>query len=583
MQSQVFTKVLIRFHAHFSVPTLFVSTFFANAQVNSVQSVLNGKIQKFLPTNFLLLQYTNLREEVDFALGNPSDEKIFVDLLDCGGQLSYSIVQTLSYSVDQSVFILAYNSSFPLSAKIPTEFRQGGKHLNLPAPTMTHGDYLRLWLSTLAIQAASLGHRPTVVVVGTFCESIGDKSSREVRRLLNEFSGHRLRLQGPFFVDNSRPRSGEMKMFRQILMRLIETQAIQTIQGVPLSYLKCEWYLRRYSRTAYQTVAEFESFAKTFAGIPPSEVGSLLRYLHAHCAVRFFDHADAKRGDAIVYLNVPWLLTQVCKLLSCSVTEPPGYFSVVEDINLLKKKGILTTRLADTLWSDGSASTQFRDDLLCVLDKLGLQCPVSSDAAQAMLNVPTNSGPFFFVPICIQTGQNRLADDLSDNEAMPPLVLSTDPLFFPYSEFSRLVVRLLQYYQPPISTVEFNLFYLRFQLTGLTPCYTAEVTHAGRGVAIVLKYSRPEVATSSADDGFSMAVWAIKFYETVRGCMNSVCTERHLGLMWETAFYCAKHDGRWSWQNSFVGFFSGVCSLAKLTVVSLQELHTPQQINRTFF
>ena len=487
-----------------------------------------------------------LCEEVDdTALGDLNDRKIFVDLLDTGGQLSFSVIRTVSFSAEQSMFVLVYNSSIPLMKKIDSEFWRDGTYL--PAMTLTNGDHLRLWLSTVAMLKAPSEHSPVVVVVGTFCESNDDKSFAELQTLLTEFKD-RLDVRGPYFVDNSRPRADNMKRFRQVLASLIEEQATRTAQEVPLSYLKCEWYVRRYETAEHQTVAQFATFVKHFAQIQLGDVPALLHYLHAHCAVRFFDFANSKRGEAIVYLNVPWLLKQVCKLLSCTMNEPPSDCrqSVVNDIDLLKTKGILTTRLANHLWSDDSARTQFQDDLLCILDKLGLQCPIPPDAAQALLNVSPDSGPLYFVPICIQTDESGLSGDLDDDfeEAVPPLLLSTDPLFFPYGEFSRLVVRLLQRYKPPISTVQISFRYLRFQLTGVTPCYAVEVTHAQQGAAIVLKCTLPNVATGSAGDGYPMAVCATRFFESVRCCIDSMRAEGCHGLTLAAAFYCAEHTGR---------------------------------------
>ena len=509
------------------------------------------------------VRHQALREEVGTALQNPNDEKVFIDLLDCAGQLSFSVCQAISFSVDQSIFIVVYNSSIPLTEEIKSEFRKGGKHQRVAAPTMTNGHYLRLWLSTLAMLKAGSERHPTVVIVGTHSKAI-DKSraDREVRALLYDFQNQLDTRREVYFVDNSEPRDFQMKNFRTELAKLVREQVNRTSQEVPLSYLSYEWYVRRYETAKYQTVGNLESFATTFAGIQSSDVPALLRYLHAHCAVRFFNYGDAVQKEATVYLNVPWLLKKVCKVLSCTMKAPgrrcPSF--VVSDIDQLKEKGILTTRLADHLWSKYGAGTEVRDGILSILERLGLQCPVSSDAAKELAKLPLSAGPFYFVPICIQTEQTQLPDKYGDADTLPALVLSTDPLFFPYGEFSRLVVHLLQYYKPQFNTVEVSLCSIRFKLTDVSPCYIAEVRHVQQGVALVLKCTSPDVATGRTA-GDCMAVAATRFCETVRRCMDFLRSEGCQGLEWKAAFYCAKSDGRWQRQNNRVHLLSGCSSL----------------------
>ena len=345
-----------------------------------------------------------LRKEVEAAVcGDQSS--IFIGLLDCGGQLSFSVCQTISFSADQSVFVLAYNSSIPLTEEIRCEFRQDGEHLQIPSPRMTNRDYLHLWLSTLSMLTLPSKAPPIVVVVGTFCKSINQSSTQaQLLPVLNEFED-RLSVRGPFFVDNSEPRASRMREFRMFMAGIIREQAARTAQTIPLSYLKCEWFVRCYETADYQTVSQFAAFAKIVADVPVRDVEALLRYLHAHCAVRFFDLKKRKQGEGTVYLNIPWLLGQVCKLLSITMIKPSAAWSMAirNDIDLLKRKGILTTRLANHLWTDGGVGAGFRDHLLCILHELSLQCPVSSDGNKAMLDISPEAGPFYYAPICIQS------------------------------------------------------------------------------------------------------------------------------------------------------------------------------------
>ena len=485
------------------------------------------------------------REELDSALRNPADKKIFISLLDCGGQLSFSVCQTISFNADESIFVLAFNSSIALKERIPSMFRQNSKCIPLPVSSLTNQDHIAMWLSTIATIRAPSKPKPVVVVVGTFCNSSVDFSTSELGMLLKEFKDQ-VDIRGPFYVDNSEPRGQYMRFFRQTMADLIRDKVDRATQDIPLSYLRCEWCIREYKTNHYQTVSEFGEFAEDVAGIPQVELPTLLQYLHNHCAVRFFSKSEPAERDAIVYLNVPWLLEQVCKLLACTMEEVPSRCSLDqrEDIELLKTKGILTTRLADYLWSKSERDTRFRKDLLDILHQLALQCPVPSEAGQAVFNISADAGPFYYVPICIQKEQCGLSKRFSDAEVIPPFVFRTATQFFPLGEFSRLLVRLLQHYKPPITNLEIGMFCLRFHLTGgVTQCYIAEVTHAQQGVAIALKCSRPEVAAGSANDGFPMAKCATSFRKTMQQCVESVRKEGYFELAWKASFFCTEHEG----------------------------------------
>ena len=491
-------------------------------------------------TSFTAEELQKLRKRVQEALKDEGD-RIFIDLLDCGGQLSFSVCQTISFSADQSIFVLAYDSSIPMDAEVRSEFRQDGEPLHMPAPRMTNKDYLRLWLSTLAMLEMPKDRRPTVVVVGTRSEK---KSSdwESVRAVFDDFK-EKLVILGHHFVDNSDPLSSDMIAFRKFMLKCIQDQAALTCEKVELSFLMCEWCVRHERNTVHQTKTDFERFAYGAAGVEEDKVDRLLRYLHNNCAVRYFNNpTDQKQAELTVYFNIPWLLDQVCELLSCTMKKADGWpADIASDIKLLKTKGILKPRLVEYLWSDKKGfNEKVRKDLLRILGKLGLLCEIPTEALDGM---PQKAGTSSFVPICIQYEQIQLPDRFRDWEAMPYLVLQAGTDFFPYGEFSRLLVRVLQHCDQSMTKVKTSLCYLRFQMTGEAQNYVAEVKHFRRGIAVGLMCATSEMATGRQGKENGMAFRASALREIVRNGLETTLTESCSRRLLTASFFCPTHSG----------------------------------------
>ena len=171
-----------------------------------------------------------LLSDVKDALNDPDEEVIFADLLDCGGQLSFSVVQSVCFS-ENTIFFLTYNSRIPLNVEIAASFRdEGGNPIQYATPKLLHSDFLSSWLSTLSMVGRNRpqDRQPTVVLVGTHSAELSESESRSsddaLRSLLNKYADAPLRILGPFRVDNKHPESKAMADFRHEVHRLIYTK-----------------------------------------------------------------------------------------------------------------------------------------------------------------------------------------------------------------------------------------------------------------------------------------------------------------------------------------------------------------------
>ena len=487
-----------------------------------------------------------LRKDVGAALNKPGD-KTFIDMLDCGGQLSFSVCQTITFSAEQSIFILAYNSSIGMDEAVCSEFRQGGKAFPVAAPHMTNETYLRLWLSTLYMLKKP-DRRLTVFVVGTrLCqlkrEGPCEPHKERVKEVLSDFK--ELDIRGPYLVDNKEADSNEWKNFRKVLLEIMNDQAKRNSREVKLSHLMCEWCIRQKKKANVTTKKEFKKFAAdvTDAKMDDKEINSLLDYLHKNCAVRYFDLTDHKQAEPTIYLNVRWLLQQVCKLLSCTMEDSSRRIYNDDDIEDLKTKGILTGQLADDLWPAKDDDTrQLREDILLILEKLGMLCKVPEEVKKKFTNARA-AGSASFVPICMDFKDSQIPKECRGYDAMPYLILRLPAEIFPYGEFSRLLVRVLQAKQPS-AIIEMNQHRLCFRPSGFQDPYAVDIKHIWRGIALCVYCATPSMATGVKDD--TMATCATKFFEIVLRQLESILKETsgdQSGRL-KASFYCQDHKGK---------------------------------------
>ena len=240
----------------------------------------------------------NLLFEVKEALEDPEAEVIFVDLLDCGGQPSFSVCQSVCFS-ENTIFVLNYNLSIPMNVRveIAASFRDEGENpVRYATPKLLHSDYLCLWLSTLSMigRNRSPGCQPIVVLVGTHSAALSKSESRTsddaLRSLLRKYADAPLRILSPFRVDSKHPESKSTANFRREVHRLIHREA--AMKPTPLSFLHCEWWVRQRIDLAnkvylppFLSFSDFKVFAQKSAGVSAKDALSLLEYLNIHMAL----------------------------------------------------------------------------------------------------------------------------------------------------------------------------------------------------------------------------------------------------------------------------------------------------------
>ena len=490
--------------------------------------------------------------EVKKAMKDTEDEVIFADLLDCGGQLSFSVCQSVCFS-ENTIFFLIYNSSIPMNVEIAASFRDGGgNRVQYATPKLLHSDYLCLWLSTLSMigRNRSPGRQPIVVLVGThsakLSESEGRASDVALRSLLRKYSDAPLRILGPFRVDSKYPEADAMASYRRVVHRLIQQEAI--MNPTPLSFLHCEWLVRQRTNLAakgesippFLSLSDFKVFAQQAADISAKGALLLLEYLNVHGAVRRFNRSPLREDD-IVFMDIRWLLKQVAQVISITMSESSREqlsASESKDVDDLRKRGLLSSRLCCAIWRAPNGTMlppSIHKALLYSMEYLGLQCPVEGDERYGLSPAV---GFLHHMPICIQREASGLPDLPlpTESEAMPTILLRFDERFFPIGEFSKMAVLVLQRCKP--RRPEVDLLSLRFWLRGRNRCYVAEMHYDEVGVRVGLTCTSPVIASGNGGESPSMAESASSLLQHVQDAAEQLQLQIGTRFALTPAFRC---------------------------------------------
>ena len=413
-----------------------------------------------------------------------TESSVFVDLFDCGGALSFANVQGLAFNTDDSLFLVVYDSSVSLETNVVRAFRKRGYRFPELPPHFTQGEYLSLWLSTLAMARRPDTAKPLVVLVGTHAnkaveQGVLERSHREATTLLKRFQHLPLENHGPFFLDNTNPVDRRMATFRRRVHAFIRKKV--EFVPVPLSFLKAEWALKRRLRGTSAELCvplnRFHSFAVDEFGVCPEKVFDLLDYLHGNNIIRFFDHHDAA-GNAYVHQTTAWFITEVNKVLITAMDSMSAH-ALQSDVDCLRTIGILTDRLCSHIWAD--LSPVERHNFLILMGRFGLLCPVMN---RDCYRIALDAGDLHFIPMCIQQPFGL--------SPRPPHVMSLIPVllyycdeFLPLPLYMRVVVELFQTFAH-LARPEFGVRQVRFCCDPTTRLYYVEMSYTLRGIALAM-------------------------------------------------------------------------------------------------
>ena len=558
--------------------------------------------------------------EIRHSLERDASKRVFVETLDCGGQLSFSTSQSICLESANPVFLLTTNCQNRLHDRVEkAEFRDPDTQKTVIVEQLsadyTYIDYIQMWVSSVILLARKQTRMPTpsvhkrqedfkplIVLVATHFDKVDAEKrfdkKREMQKILNNEvirpakEKGLVRVEGPYFVDNRALGSGEaireneMHRIQSILSDEIKTLAQP--ESIPLRWLNMERLIKllpekmdKFSGVLSIKQIRYLLLSPLISSkqAPPSsdEVRAMLLYLDwrgtvklpTGVAQRLKDAASDLNDDSEVFIDMQWLLLQMSKVTTSSLRQAADHPSNLhDDVDALENDGELSSDLLDFLWRDLTESV--RHEIMQIMQELQLAFRVRKKRRSQV----AASRARYIVPGCLSAGGKSMADlDDQFHDRLPPLRLLMQQGIFPVALFHRIVVCILESLDPEDFELDFNKLRLHQLGPGAFPglhqvsslCFVLE--HVYRGIELAV-YCQCKLLEETCKKHMSAAGRA--FRALVQKMLSLVLGEPACEASWNLAFRC-KNSSRHS-----VVFKTGSgsdCGLA-YTLASHQEIES---------
>ncbi|XP_065191795.1 uncharacterized protein LOC135822888 isoform X2 [Sycon ciliatum] len=339
----------------------------------------------------------------------------FVELWDMGGQMPMLVQQSISFSVCDSVYIVTLDMRCDLDEEVTEDvYRFDGQEVVTctPLPGMTQADYLHMCLSLIALQHRADTHTDqqqqqqqqqqpdtetgknsssngshhhdesstAVMVVVTHVDLVDDNQMEKKKKLffnavskLAERAGPKVKICGPFFVDNHRlqdrvSRHSQLAEAQQELSRIVSAFPVQAI---PLMQVKIEEAISLHQKQMLRSAKagcsdkqqqsfvsmvypQFVDFCRHVSGkdLSRTQVSDLLHDLQQHGTVFCCDcpHPDTL---SVIFLEPQQLLLSFVRLMTFPLKEtafPSTSATLVKDVKHFRCTGIASASLIERVW-----------------------------------------------------------------------------------------------------------------------------------------------------------------------------------------------------------------------------------------
>ena len=458
--------------------------------------------------------------------------KVIVEVLDCGGQLSFSTAQTVCLNSADPVFLLTTDCTKHLHAKVEkSHFRdpKTGKTVVVEqlSADYTYLDYIQMWVSSVAhlartqtgmpspLKKSNEAVKPLIILVATHFDLVPsekrNKTKVEMQRILHDevispikVQGV-LRVDGPYFVDNRALGSdqgvSDSEVGRVQFALSKEIQRFARPEKVPLRWMNMERLLKllpekisNFSGTlsVKQIHVLFSSPLVSNRLEPPShnELRALLLYLDWRGTIKLpgtGQEAGKDLGDdSEVFVDMQWLLSKMAAVTTSSLRRATNHpTDLYNDVVALEQDGELTSCLLDHLWAD--LSPNVRKEIMRIMQGLQL-------AFCTKLNLPPSADPShasYIIPSCLSADREHMEELGDDFHSLPPIQLLTEHGLFPIALYHRVVVSILECLEPEDFQMDFNKLRLQLDTGSLPRCGDVssmyfEVQHVSRGVQLAI-------------------------------------------------------------------------------------------------
>ncbi|XP_065187437.1 uncharacterized protein LOC135818043 [Sycon ciliatum] len=387
----------------------------------SAASSINNEFANVPHADELIKVAPDVISQVRSSVGNVDNSSneveaayAFVELWDMGGQMPMLVQQSISFSVCDSVYIVTLDMRCDLDEEVTEDvYRFDGQEIVTctPLPGMTQADYLHMCLSLIALQHRADTHTDqqqqkqqqqpdtetgknsssngshhhdesstAVMVVVTHVDLVDDNQMEKKKKLffnavskLAERAGPKVKICGPFFVDNHRlqdrvSRHSQLAEAQQELSRIVSAFPVQAI---PLMQVKIEEAISLHHKEMLRSAKagcsdkqqqsfvsmvypQFVDFCRHVSGkdLSRTQVSDLLHDLQQHGTVFCCDcpHPDT---SSVIFLEPQQLLLSFVRLMTFPLKEtafPSTSATLVKDVKHFRCTGIASASLIERVW-----------------------------------------------------------------------------------------------------------------------------------------------------------------------------------------------------------------------------------------
>ena len=551
-------------------------------------------------------------------------KEVFVETLDCGGQLSFSTTQSICLESANSVFLLTTSCQYNLHDRVEkAQFHDPETEktviIEQQSADYSYLDYIQMWVSSVVLLSRKQTRMPTpsflkrsenikplIILVATHFDEVDAEKrfekKREMQKILNNEvirpanEKGLVRIEGPYFVDNRALGSGEaIKESEMHILQSVLSDEIKTLaqpESIPLRWLTMERLIKLLPEKMdkFSGVLSIKQIRELLVSplvsgrqMPPpgNELRAILLYLDwrgtvklpAEVAQRLKDATSVLNDDFKVFIDMQWLALQLSKVTTSSLRGAADHPShLYDDVDALQNNGELSGDLMNFLWRDLTQS--MRDQVLQIMQELQLAFRVRKKRRSSF----SARDPRYIIPRCISAGVKGMADlDGRFHDRLPPLRLLMQQGIFPIALYHRIVVCILESIDPEDFELDFKKLRLRQLGQGDLPglhqvgslCFVLEHVYRGIELAVYCQCVLPEETCKK-----NMSAAGRAFRSLVRKMMSLVLGEPACETGWNLAFRC-KNSSRHS-----VVFKTGSgsdCSLA-YTLASQHEIESAKSI-----
>ena len=379
-----------------------------------------------------------------------NDPEVLMNVWDCGGQPVFLDVLP-AFLTSRTIFYLVFDASKDLNARWNDVITDNGTRNEGQVQSYSTIELLVHWMASIHAHLTRHDDRqrlvgyPRILIIGTHADKLkmlpGDPATlieEAIQHHCNDMAFNEL-LIGVKLVDNTTAGNGDEEdpIFKAIREETFSFAAKHLTLETPLSWILFRKLLHQYRKKCNKpviTLAEAITIG-TACLMKEEDVPSVLNFYHELGVVLYYVHIPSLSG--LVICDPQWFISQLALILSLKGQE---IYKSDYHWGMLRKKGILTSTLYESVWQGSPVDPQTLIDLLT---HFLLATPITCSKRDHYLVGTIKS---YFVPsmLTVYTSSTPPSVHTEHYKKASPLYVIFSTGYVPPGYFIRLIAALAQ-------------------------------------------------------------------------------------------------------------------------------------------